>query len=112
MKGACISIENFFRGPPQKNIQANAWAVLSKKSVIGLNSRALSSASSLDVNVVLIGTPRAESNAPRGEQHSVPDVPVSQALHSQYKVLPFTQISCLNPVYIHINGFPEYCLEK
>lgn len=111
MKGACICTGSFFRGPPQKNIQANAWAVLPKKSVIGLKSGALSSASSLDMNVVLIGTPRAQGNAPRGEQHNVPDVPVSQALHSQYKVLPFTLISCLKPVYIHINGFPEYCLE-
>lgn len=111
MKEASICIENFSRGPPQKNIQVNAWRVLSKKSVIALKSGALSSSSSLDMNVVLIGTPRAQGNAPRGEQHRVPDAPVSQALHSQYKVLLFTQISWLKLVYIHINGFPEYCLE-
>lgn len=81
-----------------------------KKSVIVLKSGALSSASSLDVNVVPTDTPWAQGNVPRGEQQSVPDLPVSQALHSQYELLLFTQMSCLKTVYSHINRFPGYCL--
>lgn len=64
MKGSFIFIGTFFRGPPQKNIQANAWAILSTILTVGFKSGVLSSTSSLYLNVLhLIGIPHAHGNA-------------------------------------------------
>lgn len=64
MKGSFIFIGTFFRGPPQKNIQANAWAILSTILTIGFKSAVLSSTSSLYLNVLpLIGILRARGSA-------------------------------------------------
>ena len=64
MRGSFIFIGTFFRGPPQKNIQANAWAILSTKLTIGFKSGVLSSTSLLYLNILpLMGIPHAHGNA-------------------------------------------------
>lgn len=64
MRGIFVFIGTFFRSPPQKNIQANAWAILSTKLTIGFKSGVLSSTSSLYLNVLpLIGIPHVHGNA-------------------------------------------------
>lgn len=78
MKGAVIFTGNFFRGPAQTSIQANAWVVLSTEAVMGFKSGVFSNTSSLPNRFAPHWHSSRTGNALSRKQNSVPALPMPQ----------------------------------